>query len=364
MRRALTFQLYLVVALMFGRARLVRSLAHFSNGRPFTTQSRRYLGNNGLHKSPLSMNNWFRVDNVGHQGVTRSFRPQRRSFTSLFMSSVDEEEATETTKQLDSQWNLPGLKKEVQRLVLRCHKKVGKASQRLQKARETAEELATKPDATLEELENYPNVESLELELKDLQENLKRLNALEDALAGIKGKQAVVLPQDVAQLALDLGVDDQPPKRPERGPPKPKGPRKESPRLPYRRYYSATNNIEIRVGKQAPDNDELSLSPQHRDSTDWWMHASGCPGSHVVIRCGDATLPEEVVMDAAALAARQSKCQGKNIKVSLTRCRDVIKPPGAKAGLVQLVGNVRTVVVNMKEAQARLDRLDETVMVN
>eukprot|EP00551_Chaetoceros_affinis_P002341 CAMPEP_0203637050 /NCGR_PEP_ID=MMETSP0088-20131115/3456_1 /ASSEMBLY_ACC=CAM_ASM_001087 /TAXON_ID=426623 /ORGANISM="Chaetoceros affinis, Strain CCMP159" /LENGTH=44 /DNA_ID= /DNA_START= /DNA_END= /DNA_ORIENTATION= len=43
-------------------------------------------------------------------------------------------------------------------------------------------------------------------------------------------------------------------------------------------------------------------------------------------------------MDAASLAARQSKCTGSTIKVNLTRCRDVKKPPGAKFGLVQLVG--------------------------
>lgn len=51
-------------------------------------------------------------------------------------------------------------------------------------------------------------------------------------------------------------------------------------------------------------------------------------------------------------------------KVSLTKCRDIKKPPGAKAGLVQLTGKVRTVSVNMKEAESRLERLDKTVEVN
>ena len=69
-------------------------------------------------------------------------------------------------------------------------------------------------------------------------------------------------------------------------------------------------------------------------------------------------------MDAAVLAARQSKCNGNIIKVSMTRARDVKKPPGAKPGLVQLTGHVRTVTVNMNEAQARLGRLDETVLIN
>ena len=54
------------------------------------------------------------------------------------------------------------------------------------------------------------------------------------------------------------------------------------------------------MGKQAEDNDELSMSPEHRAGSDWWMHASGCPGSHVVIRRSDEPLDNEIVQDAAA----------------------------------------------------------------
>jgi hypothetical protein len=231
------------------------------------------------------------------------------------------------------------------------------------KAKQTAEKLL-ESNTSLEELESCPDVELLELELKELQSRLKDLNTLEEQLQGIK-KKSTVLPEDTAALALDLGVDDKPPARPQRGPPKPKGPSGGSSqsRKPYRCYYSF-NNIEIRVGKRAEDNDDLTLNPEHRDNADWWMHASGCPGSHVVIRCTDQTVPEEVVMDAASLAARQSKCNGSVIKVSLTRCRDIKKPPGAKAGLVMLTGNVRTVTVDMKQAERRLQRLDESVVIN
>jgi len=280
------------------------------------------------------------------------------------MTAVDEDEAIDSTKTLESTWNVGGLKKEVQRLVLRCHKKVGKASQRLKKARETVDQLTSDDSASLEDLENCPDVDVLELELTELQNRLQNLNTLEEALQGIKKKGEASLPKETAELVLDLGVEDKPPERPPRGPTKKKGPRSsESDRKPYRRYYSFSNT-EIRVGKKAEDNDELTLSPKHRDGTDWWMHASGCPGSHVVIRCHDQNLHEEVVQDAAALAARQSKCQGSVIKVSLTRCKDIKKPAGAKAGLVQLTGKVRTVTVNMKEAEQRLKRLDATVLVN
>ena len=94
------------------------------------------------------------------------------------------------------------------------------------------------------------------------------------------------------------------------------------------------------------------------------MHASGCPGSHVVIRSHDNSLKKDDIMDAAALAARQSKCNGSTIQVNLTRCRDVKKPPGAKFGLVQLVGKVETISVNMKQVEKRLARLDDTIVMN
>jgi len=292
--------------------------------------------------------------------------------TTALLSNTTNTTTTTTTsnKTVDSTWNIPGLKKEVARLILRSHKKIGKTSQKLHTAQATVTALRNNNTSTvsLEQLEQCPDVETLEAELQELQQKLQQLNVLENALATMKKKEAV-LPIELATLAISLHVPDQPPSREPRGPGKSKVIEESvknanaQRRLPYRRYYSF-QNIEIRVGKQAVDNDELSLNPQHRDGADWWMHASGCPGSHVVIRCHDETLPSEVVQDAAALAARQSKCQGTVIKVSLTRCRDVKKPPGAKAGLVQLTGKVRTVTVDMREAQQRLERLEKTALIN
>jgi len=284
----------------------------------------------------------------------------------LMMTTIDEDEVLpeSSNKSIESTWNIPGLKKEVARLVMRTHKKVGKASTKLAKAKETVEDLTTNPSATLDELEKCPNVDAIELEQIELRERLKKLNELEDMLQKVKNKKSATLMEPVASLVLELGVNDELPPKQQRGPGKKKGPRvMESIRLPYRKYYTV-DKTEIRVGKKAEDNDELSCSPKHRDGADWWMHASGCPGSHVVIRCHDANLSEEVIQDGAALAARQSKCNGSKIKVNLTRCRGVKKPPGAKAGLVSLTGDVRTLVMNMSEAEVRLERLDSTCLVN
>lgn len=294
-------------------------------------------------------------------------RSQQQSPSALFMSAGDDDESSESTKSLDSIWNIPCLKKEVQRVIMRCHKKIGKTAQRLEKAKQHVEALMSNDNASLDELENCPNIDEIQFELVELQNRLQGLNALELKLQSIKNAE-LVLPEEIASLALSLGVDDQPPNRPPRSPTKSKGPRiSPSTRLPYRRYFSF-NNVEIRVGKKAADNDDLTLLREHRHDNDWWMHASGCPGSHVVIRVAgtseEQNLSNEVMMDAAALAARQSKCHGSVIKVSLTKCRDIKKPPGAKAGLVMLTGNVKTVSVNMKEAESRLKRLDATALVN
>lgn len=295
-------------------------------------------------------------------------RPYSRTTVSpsagLYMSAVDEEESeTANKKTVDSAWDVSGLKKEVFRLIQRCHKKVGQSNQRLTKAKQTVENITSDPAASVEELEKCPDTDALQFELQQLQARLRKLNTLEESLTTIGNKKKTVLPKDIASLAIDLGVSDAPPSRPSREK-KEKGPRRDSPsRRPYRRYYSH-DNIEIRVGKTAEDNDQLTLSPEHRDGLDCWMHASGCPGSHVVIRCSQESVPEAVLQDAAALAARQSKCTGSVIQVSLTRCRDIRKPPLAPAGLVMLTGKVRTVTVNMREAEARLERLEKTVLVN
>jgi len=164
----------------------------------------------------------------------------------LMMAAVDEDEAVDSAKTLDSTWNVPGLKKEVNRLVLRCHKKIAKSNTRLTNAQKLVDKL-TRDDysATLEELEQCPDIDALEFELKELRSRLLNLNELERLLESEKKKQTV-LPVEAATLALELGINDEPAARPTRGPKKSKGPRQEASRLPYRRFYSV-DKTEIRV---------------------------------------------------------------------------------------------------------------------
>jgi len=157
-----------------------------------------------------------------------------------------EEDEEVVEMDVDRTWNLGGLRKEVSRLTVRCHKKTGKANQRLQKAQEEVDRLTGTEGVTMEELEKCPNLDELEAQVKELRTRLTQLNQLEVLLADIKGKKTV-LPEHVAKLAISLEAQDEPPQRAERGPKKEKGPRNMNAfRLPYRRFYT-NNKTEIRV---------------------------------------------------------------------------------------------------------------------
>jgi predicted ribosome quality control (RQC) complex YloA/Tae2 family protein len=104
----------------------------------------------------------------------------------------------------------------------------------------------------------------------------------------------------------------------------------------YRRYD--VEGFEVLVGKGARENDELTF--RVAAPNDWWMHAAGCPGSHVVIRNPDRlpSAPRSVLERAAELAAYFSKAREARGKVEIHLCRaaDVRKPRGMPPGKVEI----------------------------
>mmetsp|Transcript_27967 Transcript_27967/g.76953 ORF Transcript_27967/g.76953 Transcript_27967/m.76953 type:complete len:273 (+) Transcript_27967:88-906(+) len=173
---------------------MIRPVAAFRSLRPASSHVWRLSHREGIvtRSACRSLHNRIRTTSAygivqkGNGLEPQQYHNQQHFFsseavpTSLFMTSIDtaQEEAT-ATKTMDSEWNLAGLKKETQRLLLRCHKKVGKAQERLRKGQELAEELATDPTATLEQLEQCPNVEALKVEVEQLQDRLGKLSQLE-----------------------------------------------------------------------------------------------------------------------------------------------------------------------------------------
>lgn len=261
-------------------------------------------------------------------------------------------------KKPGSDVNLKGLKAEVSRAILRIFKKVGKANERLARAEKEYMEIMAMDAPPQEELESCPDPDEFKQQLSELQRNLNQARDLEEALKDIKSTSDEKF-ASLFEIATSLNIGDSPPPAPERGPKKPKG-KTPSPRMPYH-IHTSLDGIEIRVGRGASENDELSCNFEHRDASDWWLHVAGFPGSHVIIRSGHDDLPEkfpESLKDAAILAAVNSKAaQAGRVQVSYCRARNVSKPPGAKPGMVRLSGDISTITLDMKAERRRFARL-------
>ena len=92
----------------------------------------------------------------------------------------------------------------------------------------------------------------------------------------------------------------------------------------------------VLLGASDADNDYLST--QVAQANDWWFHADGVPGSHVLLRAKEDQEPgKESLRQAAAVAAYHSKARKAGaISVHCTRARYVKKPRDAKTGTVQV----------------------------
>lgn len=96
------------------------------------------------------------------------------------------------------------------------------------------------------------------------------------------------------------------------------------------------------VGRNARDNDDLTFGHARRD--DWWLHARGTPGPHVILR-GDARSgnpPAPVLLRAAELAA--SRCGSGVVPVDVVPVRHVRRMKGGRPGEVVYSGE-RTLFV-------------------
>jgi predicted ribosome quality control (RQC) complex YloA/Tae2 family protein len=115
-------------------------------------------------------------------------------------------------------------------------------------------------------------------------------------------------------------------------------------RLPYRRYRTS-GGLEVRVGRNARSNDELTL--HHSSPRDIWLHARHVGGAHVVLRWqeADANPPHRDIMEAATLAAVHSGARtARTVPVDYTRRKYVRKPRRSPPGTV-MIERAKTVFV-------------------
>lgn len=129
---------------------------------------------------------------------------------------------------------------------------------------------------------------------------------------------------------------------PERGKPSPR-PDREMLARPLEAVSSTGEKI--LVGKNNRQNDRLSTRIAHPE--DYWFHAQGLPGSHVVLQTGGRTPQRQALEEAALLAAYFSRGRdaGK-VAVDYTLARHVWKPKGAPPGKV-LYDHQQTLVVRI-----------------
>ncbi|MFC1586840.1 NFACT family protein [Planctomycetota bacterium] len=116
--------------------------------------------------------------------------------------------------------------------------------------------------------------------------------------------------------------------------PKKKGVR--APRESGIRHFITAQGFDVYIGRNNKENDKLTLHKAR--GNDYWLHVSGYPGSHVVVRIPQGKeLPDDSLLDAAQLAKYFSKARGhQKAEIKYTRRKFVSKPKGARPGAVYL----------------------------
>jgi predicted ribosome quality control (RQC) complex YloA/Tae2 family protein len=109
-------------------------------------------------------------------------------------------------------------------------------------------------------------------------------------------------------------------------------------------HYLSSDGFHIYVGKNNFQNEELTFGLAN--GSDWWFHAKGLPGSHVIVKTEGKELPDRAFEEAAALAAYYSKGrEQEKVAVDYTERKNVKKPNGAKPGFVVYYTNYSLVAV-------------------
>ena len=98
-------------------------------------------------------------------------------------------------------------------------------------------------------------------------------------------------------------------------------------------HYLSSDGFHIYVGKNNFQNEALTFKVAV--GNDWWFHAKGCPGSHVIVKANGEELPDRTFEEAARLAAHYSKNRdAQKVEIDYVEKKHVKKVAGAKPGFV------------------------------
>ncbi|MBS6561423.1 MAG: DUF814 domain-containing protein, partial [Clostridiales bacterium] len=99
-------------------------------------------------------------------------------------------------------------------------------------------------------------------------------------------------------------------------------------------HYISSDGFHIYVGKNNYQNEELTF--KFANGGDWWFHAKGMAGSHVIIKREQGQeIPDRTFEEAGRLAGYYSKGRAaKKVEIDYTERKNLKKPPAAKPGFV------------------------------
>ncbi len=120
---------------------------------------------------------------------------------------------------------------------------------------------------------------------------------------------------------------------------------------PY--HYISSDGYDIYVGKNNYQNEDLTFKVA--TGNDWWFHAKGIPGSHVILKSNnEEELPDRAYEEAASLAAFYSKAKDADkVEVDYIQKKNIKKVAGAAPGFVIYHSNWSMVVTPRANLQQK-----------
>lgn len=197
----------------------------------------------------------------------------------------------------------------------------------------TNEDITIPLDSTLTPLENAKKYfdrygklkrtfEALTVQLKETEEEIHHLESISAAL------DIALKEEDLVQLKDELVTYGYMKK-------KYTGAKKEKKQKvtskPF--HYISSDGYHMYVGKNNYQNEELTF--KFAVGNDWWFHAKGMAGSHVIVKTNGDELPDRTFEEAGKLAAFYSKAKDMDkVEIDYTEKKNVKKPSGGKPGFV------------------------------
>ncbi len=109
-------------------------------------------------------------------------------------------------------------------------------------------------------------------------------------------------------------------------------------------HYISSDGYHMYVGKNNFQNEDLTF--KFATGNDWWFHAKGVPGSHVIVKTeGVDDMPDATFEEAGRLAAYYSQSRGnEKVEIDYIQKKHIKKPKGGKPGFVVYYTNYSLII--------------------